>query len=335
MKPAGLSVDVDSVASHLEGYGFRPSPDDGAAYTLAIPRILELLARTGARATFFLIAAEARGHPEEIARIMDEGHEVASHSMTHRVPFRDLDPETRGIELGGSKALLEDLAGQEVRGFRAPSWDTGPWLAKELVLAGYRYDSSAYPSILLPFRRAAGRRGNRSNHQPHAPVWSRVFGPGGLHRIETESGSLVEVPMCTTPWLRLPYYHTLQFAIPDLLFRLIRRLAQLRGEHVWYQFHAADFLSLADDRLDQRMACHPGMQVPLERKLQLAAEAVRSLGQGRTVVPLRELVAHRFDRVHEAERGGRSGMSVDSWETFSGVTPRYRTTPAKRAITRR
>jgi polysaccharide deacetylase len=295
MKPAGLSFDLDSVSSHLEGYGFPRPPDDGAAYTVAIPRIMELLARAGARATFFLIADEARRHPDVVTRLIDEGHEVASHSMTHPVPFRDLDPEARGIELRGSKALLEDLAGQEVTGFRAPSWDTGPWLAKELVAAGYRYDSSAYPSILLPFLRVAvRRRGNRSNHRPDAPVWPTVFGPGGLHRIETDGGSLVEVPMCTVPWLRLPYYHTLRFVIPDWCFRLIRRLVHQGRETVWYQFHAADFLSHSADSLDPRMACHPGMQVPLERKLELAAEAVRVLGRGRLVIPLRELVAHRF-----------------------------------------
>jgi hypothetical protein len=295
MKLAGLSFDVDSVASHLEGYGFSRPPDDGAAYTVAIPRILDLLARTGARATFFLIGNEARGHPEAIARLTGEGHEVASHSMTHKVPFHDLDPDSRGIELGGSKALLEDLTGQEVIGFRAPSWDTGPWLAEELVAAGYRYDGSAYPSILLPFLRAAvRRRGNGSNPRLNAPVWYTVFGPAGLHRIATDRGSLVEVPMCTIPWLRLPYYHTLRFAGPDRLFRLIRQLAHSSCEPVWYQFHAVDFLSLANDRLDRRIACHPGMQVSLDRKLELAAEAIRSLSEGRTVVPLRELIMHRF-----------------------------------------
>jgi hypothetical protein len=293
MKPAGLSFDVDSVVSHLEGYGYDRPPDDGAAYTVAIPRILEILARTGARATFFLIADEARRHPDAVTRLIDEGHEVASHSMTHHLPFRDLDAEARRVELCDSKVLLEALALQEVTGFRAPRWETSPWLAKELVAAGYRYDSSAYPSILLPFLRAAvAWRGSRLSHRISGPVWSAAFGPGGLHRIETDSGSLIEVPMCT--WLRLPYYHTLRFVLPDWVFRSIRRFAQSRREPVWYQFHAADFLSLGADQLDPRIACHPGMQVPLERKLELAADAVRSLGQGRTVVPLRELVADRF-----------------------------------------
>jgi hypothetical protein len=306
MKLGGLSVDVDSVASHLEGYGFSRPPDDGTAYAVAIPRILELLARTGARATFFLIADEARSHPGIVARMTEEGHEVASHSMTHRLPFRDLEPEARRLELGGSKVLLEDLAGQEVMGFRAPSWDTGPWLVKELVAAGYRYDSSAYPSILLPFLRAAvARRGNRSNHRTGTPVWSAVLGPGGLHRIEADGGSLVEVPMCTIPWLRFPYYHTLRFVVPDALFRWIRRLAQSRREPVWYQFHAADFLSLSADELDRRIACHPGMEVALERKLELAAEAVGALGRERAVVPLREIVAHRFGTVARSAVPGR------------------------------
>jgi peptidoglycan-N-acetylglucosamine deacetylase len=302
MKLAGLSCDVDSVTSHLEGYGFPRPSDDGAAYTVAVPRILELLAREGARATFFLIADEARCYPDAVARITDEGHEVASHSMTHRVPF-GLNAADREVEISGSKALLEDLTGQEVVGFRAPSWDAGPWLAKELAAAGYRYDGSGYPSILLPFLRAAvRRRGMQSNRRPGTPVWSIVFGPAGLHRIETEAGSLIEVPMCTVPWLRLPYYHTLRFVLPGWLFRMIRRLAHQGRGSVWYQFHAVDFLSVSADRLDPRVACHPGMQLALDRKLRFAAEAVQSLGHGRFVVPLRELVTHRFGALTPAAR---------------------------------
>jgi hypothetical protein len=305
MNAAGLSIDVDSVASHLEGYGFPRSSDDGAAYTVGLPRILELLAREGARATFFLIADEARRYPEAIARIVDDGHEVASHSMTHRVPFGP-NAGDREVEISGSKALLEDLTGREVVGFRAPSWDAGPWLVKNLARAGYRYDASAYPSILLPFLRAAvRRRGVQSSQGPSTPVWSMVFAPGGLRRIETEAGSLIEVPMCTVPWLRLPYYHTLRFVLPGWLFRTIRRLAHQGRQAVWYQLHAADFLSLSADRLDPRIACHPGMQVDLDRKLRLAAEAVQSLGRGRFVVPLKELVANRFGAITPAARAPR------------------------------
>jgi peptidoglycan/xylan/chitin deacetylase (PgdA/CDA1 family) len=295
MRPAGLSVDIDSVASHLEGYGFRRPPDDGVAYTVALPRILELLSRTGSRATFFLIAEEARSQSEAVRRIVAEGHEVASHSMTHRLPFVDLDPQARHLEITASKALLEDLGGQEVSGFRAPSWDAGPWLVPDLVAAGYRYDSSAYPSVLLLVLRAAvAWRGHRPRRRSGRRVWSAVLGPRKPYRIETVRGSLVEVPMYTIPVLRLPYYHTLRFVLPGTLFRFIRRVAQAQRQTVWYQFHAVDFLSMGDG-LDQRIACHPGMRLSLERKLELAAEAIRDLGHERTVIPLRELVAPYLD----------------------------------------
>ena len=70
MKLAGLSVDVDSVASHLEGYGFERPPDDGMAYETALPRALDLFDELGARATFFLIAEEAEAHPETVREIV-------------------------------------------------------------------------------------------------------------------------------------------------------------------------------------------------------------------------------------------------------------------------
>lgn len=291
MNQAGLSIDMDSVASHLEGYGFPRPADDGIAYTVALPRILELLERTRARATFFLIGEEASNHAEAVRRIVAEGHEVASHSMTHRLPFLDLGPQTRQFELNASKRLLEDLSGQEVSGFRAPSWEAGPWLLPALAAAGYRYDSSAYPSVLLlALRAAVAWRGQPSKRRTGRAMWSAVLGPRKVYRIPFEGGSLAEVPMYTIPLLRLPYYHTLRFALPGALFRSIRRVAQARREVVWYQFHAVDFLSM-NDGLDRRIACHPGMRLSLERKLEMATEAVRALGHERNVIPLRELVA--------------------------------------------
>jgi peptidoglycan/xylan/chitin deacetylase (PgdA/CDA1 family) len=286
---AGLSIDLDSVASHLEGYGYPRPRDNGAAYTIAVPRILELLARTGARATFFLIAEEAREHPGMVRRLVEDGHEVASHSMTHPLPFRDLDPEATQRELSASKALLEDLAGLEV------------------VAAGYRYDGSSYPSILLPLLRASvAWRGNRSKNGSNRIGWSAMLAPRQIHRIDTSGGSLIEVPMFTVRGLRLPYYHTLRFVLPDGLFRVLRRYAQAGSQPVWYQLHAVDFLSLSTDRLDRRIACHPGMELPLSRKLDLAADAVRALGQERTVIPLRTLVENTFGPFHsEVQLAGK------------------------------
>ncbi|MGH7550535.1 MAG: polysaccharide deacetylase family protein [Gemmatimonadota bacterium] len=287
----GLSIDVDSVASHLEGYGHRRPPDDGSAYLKAVPRALETLARGAARATFFLIAEEARRHPETVDRIVAGGHEVASHSMTHRLPFRGLDDDSLQIEVAGSRAVLEDLAGEEVLGFRAPSWDADPGLLARVAAAGYGYDSSAYPSVLLPLLRASiARRGSRERPPSRRATWGAMRGPAGIHLRRSGDGWIMEVPMCTTPGLRLPYYHTLRFVAREPVFRLVRRLAHARRGPVWYQFHAVDFLALRADDLDPRIACHPGMELDLDEKMTLAAEAVAALAARGRVAPLRDLV---------------------------------------------
>jgi peptidoglycan-N-acetylglucosamine deacetylase len=294
MRLAGLSVDVDSVASHLEGYGFERPADDGAAYQVAVPRALELFARMNARATFFLIGEEAERHPEVVRELVRRGHEVASHSMTHRLPFTDLDPARCRREVHDSKALLESLAGRPVVGFRAPSWDLSPALFAALADAGYRYDASTYPSILLPLLRlSVARRSSAGRTRTGSSIWAGVFGPTGPHARRVGDRVLIEVPMCTAPWIRLPYYHTMRFVAPAPLLAVIGGLARARRGPISYQFHAADFLDIRRDGLDPRIGRHPGMNLPLERKLILAERALSELA-ARRVVPLGDVVAHEF-----------------------------------------
>lgn len=299
MKLAGLSIDVDSVASHLEGYGFERRPESssekaGSAYEVAVPRALDLLERTGARATFFLIGEEAREHGGAVSEIARRGHEVASHSMTHRLPFADLDDQSLSYELSDSRHLLEELAQAPVVGFRAPSWDLSDRLIQALVEAGYRYDASTYPSILLPFlRRAVARRSPTGRSRAKTRAWSAAFGPAGLHEIGSADRPLVEVPMGTAPGLRLPYYQTMRFLMPQWAFAILRRFAHARRGPVTFSFHAVDFLGLDEDRLDPRIARHPGMKLSLKEKLDAARRSIDELSPHR-VLPLAELVAQRF-----------------------------------------
>ena len=291
MKLAGLSVDVDSVASHLEGYGFERPPDDGSAYQTAVPRALDLFDILGARATFFLIAAEAEAHTETVREIIQRGHEVASHSMTHRLPFADLSEERSRSEIVESKALLERISGDHVEGFRAPSWDTDPDLIARLVRAGYRYDASAYPSILLPLlRRSIAARSTGGSVRTRSGLWDGVFGPTEPHRIAAGDETIYEIPVATTPFTRLPYYHTLRYVLPKPVFQLIGAAARSRRGPMTYQFHAVDFLDAEKDQLDPRIARHPGMKVDLHTKLALAEQSLRELSRSRRVVPLRDIV---------------------------------------------
>jgi hypothetical protein len=311
-RAAGLSIDVDSVSVHLKGYGIDDALDDGASYRIAIPRALELLGAAGARATFFLIAEEAARYPEAVRSIVAAGHEVGCHSMTHRLPFDISAPERARREIGEARAVLEDLAGEDVIGFRAPGWEVGPELVPQLRAAGFRYDASSFPSwMFLMLRWRISRRSSANSEYAKISIRDGLHQQLTPHVVSRVNGhSFVEIPLCTVPLLQLPYYHTLGYLLPDPIFRAIGVAARARR---WpsYVFHAVDFLEVRSDRLDARIARHPGMDRPLAYKLDLARRALADLGRGRSVVPLRTIADHLLEAGGPSP-GGRAAIRPGS-----------------------
>jgi polysaccharide deacetylase family protein (PEP-CTERM system associated) len=110
-------------------------------------KILDLLGEASVKGTFFVLGWVAERCPALVKRIAAEGHEVASHGYGHqrvpnqtRIEFRE--------DVRHSKAILEELTGREVIGYRAPSYSISKetfWAFDELHEAGYRYDSSIFP----------------------------------------------------------------------------------------------------------------------------------------------------------------------------------------------
>ena len=112
-----------------------------------VDRILALYERHGVRATFFTLGWIAERYPNLVRRIVAGGHELASHGYGH-LRASDQSRAEFDNDIRSSKALLEDLGGQEVIGYRAPSFSIGAqnlWALDALREAGYRYSSSIYP----------------------------------------------------------------------------------------------------------------------------------------------------------------------------------------------
>lgn len=110
-------------------------------------RVLDLFARCDVRATFFVLGWVAERHPQLIRRIVTEGHELGSHGYDH-VRLYGFEREQLRQDVVRTKGLLEDAAGLEVRGYRAPSYSIDTrnlWALDVLREAGHRYSSSIYP----------------------------------------------------------------------------------------------------------------------------------------------------------------------------------------------
>jgi polysaccharide deacetylase family protein (PEP-CTERM system associated) len=185
-----------------------------------VERILALLERHDARATFFTLGWIAERYPQLVRRIAAQGHEVASHGYGHE-RASDLSPRAFADDIGRAKALLEDLAGTPVLGYRAPSFSIGPgnlWAFDALAEAGYRYSSSIYPI--------------RHDHygMPDAPRFAHAV-----------AGGLIEIPI-TTLRLRgrnLPssgggYFRLLPYALSRWM---LRQVNEREHEAAVFYFH--------------------------------------------------------------------------------------------------
>ncbi|MBL8352946.1 MAG: DUF3473 domain-containing protein [Burkholderiaceae bacterium] len=112
-----------------------------------VDRILALLAAHDTRATFFTLGWIAERYPQLVRRIVEQGHELASHGYGHQ-RASDLGPDEFRDDIVRAKQLLEDIGGVAVQGYRAPSFSIGEgnlWAFDSLQQAGYRYSSSIYP----------------------------------------------------------------------------------------------------------------------------------------------------------------------------------------------
>jgi len=110
-------------------------------------RIVDLLAETDTKATFFTLGWVAERYPELIKRIVNEGHELACHGYEHiRVTEQTL--EQFRADIVRTKKILEDIGGKEVIGYRAASYSINSenlWAHNVLAEENFRYSSSVYP----------------------------------------------------------------------------------------------------------------------------------------------------------------------------------------------
>src|SRR5436190_7074643 len=110
-------------------------------------RLLDYLCAAGVKGTFYVVGEIARSHPGLVRDIHAAGHEVGSHSWDHR-RVHHFTPETFRDDLLRSKEALEDVTGEAVVGFRAPTFSvvrqTG-WAVDVLAECGFEYDSSIFP----------------------------------------------------------------------------------------------------------------------------------------------------------------------------------------------
>tara|TARA_R110000851_G_scaffold8526_3_gene32842 strand:- start:486 stop:1391 length:906 start_codon:yes stop_codon:yes gene_type:complete len=184
-----LTIDVEDyfqVAALAEAVDRKDWHDMEYRVEANTDRLLSVLGDHNTKATFFTLGWVAEKSPALVRRIHDAGHEVASHGYSHQLIYKQT-PEVFREETRRSKAILEDIIGEPVTGYRAASYSItaqSRWALDILCEEGFTWDSSIFPVH-------HDRYG-----MPGTPRWP--------HRLKTDNGSeIAEFPLST---LKLPGY---------------------------------------------------------------------------------------------------------------------------------
>jgi polysaccharide deacetylase family protein (PEP-CTERM system associated) len=163
----------------------------------ALARLLERLAATDNRATFFWLGWCAERYPEWVKRVAEAGHEVACHGYAHQALDR-MTPESFRRDVRRARDLLENLSGRRVVGYRAPALGLEPatvWMLDVLAEERFEYDSSRLVSSLrfhspAPESQLTGRAVTRPPQELLPLLRQRL-----PWRWQAGRGSIVELPI--------------------------------------------------------------------------------------------------------------------------------------------
>lgn len=153
-----LSFDFDAMTGFIARGLTTPTPiSRGEFGVVALPRILDLLARNALRATFFVPGVVIDMFTDACAAIVERGHEIGHHGY-HHVPPASLSREQEEATLVQGIERIRALTGSAPSGYRSPSWDLSPHTIDLLLGHGFAYESSMMGNDYTPYYARSGDR---------------------------------------------------------------------------------------------------------------------------------------------------------------------------------
>jgi polysaccharide deacetylase family protein (PEP-CTERM system associated) len=143
-----LTFDIEEwYHANYEGLDISQFKDRPVEFRRLMDRLLHLCEYGGFKSTFFVLGSIAEKYPDIVKAIQSAGHEVASHGYGHELVYK-MTPAQFRADLQKSSTILEDITGNKVQGFRAPSFsvniDCADWYYRTLEERGFLYSSSVF-----------------------------------------------------------------------------------------------------------------------------------------------------------------------------------------------
>jgi len=188
-------------------------------------RILDLFERHRLRGSFFILGEVATHYPELVREIAARGHEIGCHGF-HHVDADLLGPEGFARELAEARRVLEPLVDGPLTGYRAPNLLLRDWMIPTLRAQGFDHDVSVCTS-----------RGLLGKDFGHAHQADNPYRFRERFALPDPQGDLVEIPLPTFPFLRLPAATGILTRVAGVRWTTVALGHALRGGDVQYYFH--------------------------------------------------------------------------------------------------
>ncbi len=320
MKPskslASISLDLDNKWSYMKTHGDKGWGAFPSYLDTLVPRVLDFLHARRLSITFFVVGQDAAlpQNRDALRALGANGtHEIGNHSFHHE-PWLHLYTRTEiEIELARAEEAIEAATNVRPRGFRGPGFSFSPTVLDVLVRRGYEYDASTFPTFLGPLARAyyfASTRLTPQERDERKQLFGRFaegFRPLKPYHWQTGAGKLVEIPVTTMPFVKLPIHasyllylssfhkHAAKLALT--YFDAALRLCAATNTEPSLLLHPLDFLGREDVEETRELAFFPAMSVARASKIELLDEALNMMSERFEALTMgehaRRTVAHR------------------------------------------
>lgn len=297
---ASLSLDLDNQWSYMKTHGDTGWESFPSYLDVVVPRVLDFLKASELIITFFIVGQDAalKKNREALAAIAAGGHEIGNHSFHHEPWLQLYSEEQLEIDFAKAEEHIECATGQRPIGFRGPGFTFSPMTLQVLARRGYIYDASTFPTFLGPMARAYYLMTTKLNPEQKR---EREFLFGNLndglrsnkpYRWRVTKGALVEIPVTTMPFFRIPihasyvlYLSMYSRSLALSYFRAALTLCRATGVQPSLLLHPLDFVDSDDIHA---LSFFPAMKLRHDKKLEIVREILQLLSQYFTIVNLRQ-----------------------------------------------
>jgi peptidoglycan/xylan/chitin deacetylase (PgdA/CDA1 family) len=295
---ASLSLDLDNQWSYMKTHGDAGWESFPTYLDIVVPRVLDFLKERGLNITFFVVGQDAaldKNHAA-LGQLSAAGHEIGNHSFNHEPWLHLYSADELESEFQRSEDAIESATGRRPTAFRGPGFSLSRGTLETLARRGYRVDASTFPTYLGPLARAyyfmtaKMEEAEREKRKELFGKFSDGFQSVKPYRWQLDERQLVEIPVTTMPWFKVPmhvsyilYLSSYSRALALFYFKFALQMCRLTGTEISLLLHPLDFLGAEDV---PELKFFPGMNLGSERKLAVVGQVLDQLAKHYRIVGL-------------------------------------------------